>query len=234
MGEAVPPDADSGAGANVISLSVVLVLETLDPLIVNPDHLQRKRIVEKIAKLDEPALASPEMSRVAFDGSFIITAERQKLVLEQKGAWLNPEGIRIPDIAIRFLQASEGLHCSAIGINPVAHKAIPSPDGRVTNRLLVSQGESFKQGSTLPGVSLKAVYPMGAKTVYLDVFDGGWNTGRGVSPGVLFKANTHWPLRASAGAQRDLEPAAVLGSWKSDLSEFLDLVEKFSVWERQS
>lgn len=101
----------------LVEVSVVLVANQNDPSILNPDFLRYNGIVDKALKRAQPAMSTPMISQVVFEGDIAVRAEPNRFVFEQKGQPLGEDACVVPELAGRFVQTVSHLPCSAIGIN---------------------------------------------------------------------------------------------------------------------
>ena len=217
---------DTGIG--LVEVSVVLVANQNDPSILNPDFLHYNGIVDKSLKLAQPAMSTPMVSQVVFEGDISVRAEPNRFVFEQKGRPLSEDACVVPEFAGRFVQTVSHVPYSAIGINA---KSLWPPNDESPYSVadtLLDGGKWMSFRDVRPDVHLKAVYSYEGRRITLDVGDVGAVRGDGaLGHGLLFEANIHRDIAERAQEQRIDRASAILGAWKEDISDFNDLVAKF-------
>ncbi len=212
----------------LVELSVVLVTKQNESWIINPDFLRHNGIVDKTLRLRPPPISTPVFSQVTFEGGIDIRAEPNRLVFEQKGEPLDESECVVPEIAERFVKAVSHIPYTAIGINAksltISNKEL---EYSVADTLL-GDGKWMSFKDLRPDVHLKAVYRYETRKITLNV--GGISVTRDdgvVGQGILFQVNMHRDIAEKGREQCVKEVSHVLVGWKSDISDFNDLVTKF-------
>lgn len=228
---------DTTPDANVTHASVVLVLETLDPMIINPHFFSRKGVVPPDRDIDiGETHVGPESSRVVYRNGHAISADRRKLTFEQSGAQarenqaemarIESHQIDVAHLAIGFLTAADNVYCTAVGINFHAIKRMPgTPPQRWVNTLLHQDGKQICHGDLIPSVEIGAMYQLDDKKMSMTISDATAEFRDSRWPAVLFRANCH---RDILGDGSNTQARAALETWEKDLEMFLSLVRKLS------
>ncbi len=222
--------AGSGIDTEIglVEMSVVLITKQNDPSILNPDFLRYNGIVDKTLRPIQPPISTPLFSQVVFERDIDVRAEPNRFVFEQKGQPLNEGECMVPEVAERFVQAVSHIPYIAIGINAKSLRTLNDKSGYSVADTLLGGSEWMSFRDLRPNVYLKAVYSYETRKITLDV--GRVSTTRDdgvVGQRMLFQANIHRDIAAKSQEQRIERASGILGGWKSDISDFNDLVAKF-------
>lgn len=102
---------------NVVEASFVVVAQSHNPSIVNPDWLLRQGIVsENIGHVSEAPLITPAFSRLRYEGGLEIVVEESKLIVSVE----NPEEGLIKaanSIALSYVDILRHIPYKAVGLN---------------------------------------------------------------------------------------------------------------------
>lgn len=202
-------------------LSIVIVAQSNNPTILNPDFLHHNGIVDRRWALDEafPPLTSPVMSQVAFKGGFVVRANPANVsftltVPDDESATLDAEPC--VDSAKGYLKTVPHVPYIALGVNPKAVERNSAPD-RVSNALK-PVGDWMTFQSVAPRFELKATYEYGDKTTTFSVAE--------EQTGASYQANIHRDVTGFNQQMRVNTMLATLDAWQSDLADFLSLAER--------
>lgn len=212
----------------LVEFSVVLVGEQVEPSMINPDFLLHSGIVDAGLEVARPSISTPVFAQIVFDNGLEIRAEPKRFVFQQHGDPLLEEECICADVAIRLVSTFSYLPYSAVGINPKAFRPVDAAADGGMRRALTGEGKWSAFRDILPDVSLKAVYEFESRAITLTMspetrsaVDGSESTG------LSYSANIHRDVGDGDREGRLSKTTGILKSWKNDLSDFFQLIERF-------
>lgn len=217
----------SGSGIALVEVSVVLVINGNNPSILNPDFLLHNKIVDSDLQLAAQPVSTPLLSQVVFEGGIGVVADPERFVFSHHGEMLTVDTCKSPGIAKQFLERHPHMQCSAVGINP---KCVAHLDDRAevdTTNMLASNGEWISFEDVRPEIRVNATYEYEERKISMDVYKTAHKSENDPeSYGVVFQANIHRDI-PSGGVEEHADCVmSILSNWKSDMSDFDDLVSK--------
>ena len=224
MNQTKSSGSDGGNDIKLIELSVVLVANSNNPSIINPDFLRYNKIVDDSYEVQDSPISTPAFSQVAFKNGITIVSDPARVMLTQAGT-LNREHVLLPEIARRYLGCVPHVPYHAIGINP---KGIVS--GQAPNPILNmvrDNGSWMSFMDVIPEGQLKAIYRYTERTIFLDIAVADVAENNKTTSGILFQANIHRELTETDAESRIKHLSSLLDSWESDLDDFYNLTSKF-------
>ena len=220
---------------NLGEVAVVLVAQSNNPSIINPDFLRHNEIVNADLVLQGDPITSPLFSQVTFERGIVVNALPDRVSFQQTGDSLATGDILCPEIAKRYVEKVPHVPYSAIGINPKGYRYLSAevPE-KVSNILIKSEDMSFKD--VIPEVHLKTIYQYDTKKIALDIAEATMQkNNESEIPIILFQANIHRDIPSTLNQQDRIKTISdILASWKDDLSDFDALVKKFNFQESKS
>ncbi len=211
---------------------MVLVAEHVEPSIINPDFLRHSDVVDADVKPARSPISTPVFAQIVFDNGLEVRAEPNRFVFQQHGDPLLEEGCICADVAIRFVSKLSYLPYSAVGINPKGFCPVDAAAGSGMRRALAGGGEWTGFKDTLPDVSLKATYVFESRTITLTMSTETRSTIDGSeSTGLRYSANIHRDVSEEDHDRRLDKTKKILESWRSDLSDFVQLANRFGSHE---
>lgn len=216
---------------SLFEFSVVLLADSNNPSILNPDFLRYTGIVEnpwQILDVPDAVISIPGFSQVKYNGGLTIRTEPNRVVFEQTGDPLEIGSISCIDMARRYLDAVPHVKYSAFGINPKGYKTLHSTEQESVSDALKNSGDWMEFKNVNPEIQLKAVYDLNDKRIVLDISQARKRvaTGNDVHA-ILFQANIHRDITEPEQPKRIDKLVSVLNEWKTDLSDFQELVNNF-------
>ena len=210
----------------LIELSVVLVADSNNPSIINPDFLQYNRIVDASYEVQDSPISTPAFSRVAYKNGITVTSDPARVLFQQTKE-LTRAKVASPGIAKRYLQCVPHVPYRAIGINPKGFRRILGQEPNVIATMLRDKGSWMSFQDVNPDVRLKAIYRYYGRVIFLDVMSTQRTENDQKVPGVMFHANVHRDLAETNTPSRIRNLQSILDSWESDLEDFQNLTGKF-------
>ena len=111
---------------DLVEFSVVLVANSNNPTIINPDFLLHNEIVNADLSLQGDPITTPLFSQVVFEGGIAVVATPDRVIFQQTGDPLALKDILCPKIAERYLKKVPHVPYSAVGINPKGYRQLPA------------------------------------------------------------------------------------------------------------
>ena len=210
----------------LIELSVVLVADSNNPSIVNPDFLKYNGVVDAGFEVQDFPISTPAFSQVAYKNGITVTSDPARVLIQQTRE-LTRANVMSPGIAKRYLQCVPHVPYRAIGINPKVFRRIPGQEPNVIAIMLRDKGAWMSFQDVNPDVQLKAIYRYQGRVISLDVMSTHRTENNQKVHGVMFQANVHRDLAETNAASRIRFLQSVLDSWESDLEDFQNLAGKF-------
>ncbi len=222
----------SDESVNLGEVAVVLVAQSNNPSIINPDFLHNNKIVNSDLSLKGDPITSPLFSQVTFERGIVVQALPDRVIFQQTGDSLATEDILCPDIAKRYVEQVPHVPYSAIGINPKCYRYLSDelPE-KISNILIKSEDLAFKD--VKPEVHLKTIYQYEKRMIVLEIIEARkQKNNEPESPIILFQANIHRDIPSAVDQQDRIKTISdILASWENDLSDFDALVKKFNFKE---
>ena len=207
-------------------LSIVLVANSNNPSIINPDFLRYNKIVDADYEVQDAPVSTPAFSHVTFKNGISVVSDPTRVIFTQFGT-LTEENVVSPGIAKRYLKCIPHVPYHAIGINP---KGLQDGSGQASYsvaKMLRDSGSWASFRDVTPEVQLKTIYHYNERIITLDVASTErTENGKKIS-GTLFAANIHHELVEAHPESRINRLSSLLDSWENDLKDFYDLAGKF-------
>lgn len=209
----------------LIEMAVVLVAQSNNPSILNPDFLITNGIVNGgIEDVRQPAVSTPVFSQVRFKNGVAVTADSDRVVFSMS----RPPGESIlpPKIARSYLRQIPHAPYRAIGVN--SKFFVRSADrAQGVSASLRNRGAWMSFKDVMPEVALKFTYTYNDRTINLEVADARLGEGDETLQGQMFQANVHRDLTESNTKSRNERINSILDAWKRDLDDVGLLIDRF-------
>lgn len=216
---------DASIDLELASVSVALLLEALDPRIVNPRYLRRKQVVPGGFVPDaQRTYANSESALIAYGASHQVSADRGTLTFTQFGTRMAPEEIDVPGIASKFLGAIDDAYCTGFGIVFCGFVAGATLSDEAAADLFRTDAPHTRPG--IPRMEVNITCPCEDKVVFLNASDFTWVEEGAQREGVLYRATYH---RETPDSDPGVWAGEKLAAWEDELGEFCSLSKKFSV-----
>lgn len=226
-------NSKSDESVNLGEVAVVLVAQSNNPSIINPDFLRNNKIVNADLPLKGDPITSPLFSQVTFEKGIVVNALPDRVIFQQTGDSLATEDILCPDIAKRYVEQVPHVPYSAIGINPKGYRQLSAEAPEKVSNILIKKSEDMSFKDVKPEVHLKTIYQYDTRKIVLDIAEA--IKQRNEIPIMLFQANIHRDIPSTIEQQERIKTISdILASWKDDLSDFDALVKKFNFQEPKS
>ena len=220
---------DTSDCVELVGFSVVLVANSNNPSILNPDFLRYNEIVDADLQVQGNPITTPAFSQVTFADGLTVKADPNRVIFEQTGDPLTRENVLCPEMANRYLEKVPHVPYSAVGINPKGYRVSPTAVPEKISTALRDMGTWMSFKDVHPEIHLKTIYKYESRMIVLEVIEARKRIKENVEvPGILFQANIHRDVPATNPQKRVEFVSTALASWKEDLSDFDTLVAKFT------
>ncbi len=224
MSQTQPTSPDKGNKLKLIELSVVLVADSNNPSILNPDFLHYNKIVDKDYEVQGSPVSTPAFSQVVFKNGVRVTSAPDRVIFTQDGT-LDEENIVSPAIAKRYVEHIRHVPYNAIGINPKRFVSGQYPNA--VAEMLQEGGSWTKFKGMLPEVQLRTIYNDNERKIILDIAGARRAENSESKSGMLFQANIHRDLKETDVKLRIKHLFLLLDSWKNELKDFFELTDMY-------
>jgi len=205
-------------------LTVVIVAESHNPTILNPDFLRVNEVVPSDWDPSDPAVTTPALARVAYSNGVTVQADPGRVTFTERMLGKGRSEAVIPNMARRWVEVLPHVGYVAVGINPggIAVAETQAEALSFVLNSLVTDGpwKDALDGAARAGLTLHYGRPDGHLALTID------STELVTSePVVAFSANSHHQLRRPGGdhPSRAEQIQSVVDHWEEDISVFEDL-----------
>ena len=209
---------------NLVELSVVLVANSNNPSIINPDFLRYNKIVNDDYEVQDSPITTPAFSQVTYKNGITVVSAPDRVIFKHSGAQ-EVKNVESPEIAKRYLKCIPHIPYRAIGINPKGFKSGQEP--KTVLDMLHNKGSWMSFKDVIPKVQLKAMYRYNERTITMGVSVAELTENSKTTSGTMYEANIHRELTGVDASSRIECLNSILNSWERDLEDFYNLSNKF-------
>lgn len=210
---------------DLVEFSVVVVAQSNNPTILNPDFLQHNGIVSSDRALHGDPLTTSTFSQVAYADGLVVQADPTRITFAQAADGLSGEEIDCPAVAKGYLKTIPHVPYTALGLNPKVVVRNP-PFTRLSN-MLSAEGDRMTFGSCLPRFEIKATYQLPGRRLALTLQEVETEQGEAL----ICTGNIHRDVEETNQQMRVNSILSMLDCWKEDLDEFSAVVNQVLQWE---
>ena len=206
---------------DLVEFSVVVVAQSNNPTILNPDFLKHNGIVNARRDLhrEQPPLITPMFSQVVFEDGLVVRADPATIAFHQAADVLTRGDIDGPVVAKGYLKTVPHVRYTALGLNPKV--VIRNPPFARLSKMLRTEGSWMTFGQSTPGFEIKATYQLPGRRLALTLQEVRTKQGDDV---LLCTANIHREIEEGNQQMRVSSILSMLDFWEKDLDEFNTLV----------
>lgn len=211
------------------SVGVVLLGESNNPTILNPDFLARHVLPASpdSANLSQPPLCTPVFAQVAYDNGVTVRSEPQRILFEQGAPTPTLSRTFVAQLALAYVQTVPHVRYTAIGVNPVFIVEGGSAYDRFQNDLT----SAFPMGhdGIVPRMQLKTDYVFPDRRVSIESSEARRSNEQGREElGLMLRTNIHRDIHASDPDERLQSLSKIIRNADSDISHVIDLLRSVS------
>lgn len=157
----------------LLQFSVVVVGQTHNPTILNPDFLASEGIVPKSWNWGKAVetMTTPPLSMVRYSNGVTIIVEHNKLQVEDPSVQKGPEKSKITEVASSYVRTLPHVQYTAVGTNFQGIIQLDSPSDRLIN-LFLKSGPWNNSSRKLDNLGLRLVYPVDSGKLTLSIDSG--------------------------------------------------------------
>ena len=224
MNQTQSSGSDRRNDIKLIELSVVLVANSNNPSIINPDFLRYNKIVDDSYEVQDSPISTPAFSQIIFKNGITVASTPDRVIFSHTGNF-DEENVSSPGIAKRYIECVPHVPYHALGINPkgIVSGQAPNP---ILN-MLRDNGSWMSFKDVIPEGQLKAIYRYTERTIFLDIGGADVAENNQTTSGILFQANIHRELSEMDAESRIKRISSLLDTWENDLDDFCNLTNKF-------
>ena len=145
---------------HLVQFSAVVLGQSHNPTILNPDFLEREEIVPKKWNWEVDrgqTVITPPLAVVRYENQVSVTVEPNRLQVVDLGDINNPNESRVPEIARRYVETLKHVPYTAVGLNFRTVAEVPNPGGYLREQFL-NAGRCDTDRHKLSAVGLRLVY----------------------------------------------------------------------------
>ncbi len=141
------------------NFSIVILAESHNPSILNPDFLKNEGIVDPSFTATNIFCTQP-VSQIAYQEGIIITTEFEKLQLVDAVSSRIPFDSPIPDIATKYVRKLPFVRYKAVGLNFTGHYGFTDPKAAINYlpNFFLKEGKWSSYGAGMPMIGIKFTY----------------------------------------------------------------------------
>lgn len=215
-----------------LEFSIVIAAESNNPTILNPDFLKRYNIVPNNWDLSKEPISTLPIAQVIFKNGINIISQIDKIVFMQSLESNDLTGIKIPDIAKKYLKEVPLVKYTAIGINSkisVFETDNLDEINELVNNKFISNGPWLNIEDKKVETKLKFKYELNDKTLNLEIQVAEKKiNGDKVIYLLLLGTNFHYNTKLLNVDQFSIKSDKIIDNWEKDVDFFIEnIIRKF-------
>jgi len=207
-------------------LEFVIVAQSHNPSILNPDFLKRNDIVPSDWEVKDAPITTSQVSQVTFNSGIIISAQYNRLVFRESIKDFSPENLSLHEIATKYVKILSHVSYVAVGTNFKGTVKFPSKldgDTYILEKLL-RDGPWKKFGTGPDGASITISYPLGNAKLNLAIFREQTNQENN-DTNIQFRGNIHRGFESATQEEGLQMTVSAFDRWQSDYKTYKDLID---------
>jgi len=208
---------------NITNFSIVVLAQSNNPSILNPDFLKNNKIVDS-SFTPKKVICTPPISEVTFSEAISIIAEFERIQFIDTNIQRIPDDSPIPEIAKKYIEVLRHVRYIATGINFTGHYLCPDKDFAESFLLkrFIKEGEWLSIGDTVQA-GLKFIYSFGEtkNTISIDSAEL-IKSENEKNPIILFNVNCHHDTKDN-GIDKI---KSFISNWQIQFERFNNFIEK--------
>jgi len=206
----------SSMKSRLVQFSFVVVGQSHNPTILNPDFLLNQDIVPaswqwKVAE----TVTTPPLSLVRYENGVSITVEQDKIQLVDPNVESGPGESKVPEIAAAYVQKLPHVSYTAVGTNFQSLITKDEPGAYLIDRFLKPGPWNADATHKLNNVGIRFVYPFDTSGRFTLTIDAG-------AAKLPDRADLQQVLVANANFSRNCAPASMVKQAKEHLQKSQD------------
>lgn len=211
----------------LFNASLVVLAESNNPTILNPDFLRIQRVVpeEWGWELGGAPITTPPFSRVSYSSGYSITVEENKIQFSQDGASIDLSDSRLTEIATKYLEVLPHVQYRAIGTNFRVASKEGNPEEFLIEKF-IKPGRWNSGDHHLSAAAVKLVYQHDEARLTISLDPGTSTSPKEANPSkaIICHANIHRDLIRDADLVEQL--IVNLNKFSDDFARFNSLYKE--------
>ncbi len=212
-----------------LNLDIVAATKKPATSTINVDFFSGAGIIEGEIKLASQPVNSKNFSRIELEENIVIVGEGNRIVFSEAMADKIPEKLKIPAMALQYIQMLSNLEYEAIGINIRGFLSFPE-DKDAASKYIVSNflaNASWQTIGELPvrAASINLVFDRERSPFYLNIAEAAMRKeeDEATVPIVMFSGSFSYVLNGNA-AEKLAYMHEVIANWQTDFTAFNEII----------
>ena len=205
-------------------ISVVVVANSNNPTILNPDFLRINDIVPENWELAKPPICVEPLAEVAYKNNVRITAQLDRVMFRENFMAGQVNTSNIKNLSSQYIKTIPHVNYKAVGINFAGHIGIDNSYG-FSPESVIKQGDWLKFGDSEVETGLTFKYSIDDSTCSLSIDRNLVKQDDKEFPIILFRANFHRNIATNDQKEKLETINNYIQKVDGDYSAFLALVE---------
>ncbi|AFY70891.1 hypothetical protein Pse7367_2635 [Thalassoporum mexicanum PCC 7367] len=221
---------------DLAEISIVLIVNNLNPGVINYDFLRYSGIVPGDLQLISQPVQTEYVSQLTFEGNLVIAAQSNRLIFSQPAK--RQEQPKIIDIASKCCKSLPLAEYMAISINP---SAVLSFEGEETaarkyiTETLLKPGPWYEHSQEPIGATINYIFTLAEGQLRLTVSEARVNMpGQETRPAILFGGSIQYELAGEEQSTRLSELQQRIDGWSESIKAYSDIVGSFAQNQKAS
>ncbi len=220
-------DMNESMTPNINEFAVVIAARQNNPTILNQDFLKVNKIIPKDWELKQPSMCIEPISSLVFKNSISIVSQFDKIVFSQQIKNSSKDEVKVPEIAVRYLNALPYVNYIAVGINP---RSIVSFEGRNLNPYkyvvdkFISHGSWKNIGSEQIEATISFRFHISNAQINVNLSASSKKEKNRVDNLLIFAGNFHRSVKADSIEEKKKTIEQIILNWHNDWDVFLDQI----------
>lgn len=212
-----------------LNLDIVAATKKLATSTINVDFFSGAGIIEGEVKLASQPVNSPNFSRIELEENIVVVGEGNRVVFSEAMAGKTPEKLKIPAMALQYIQMLSNLEYEAIGINIRGFVSFPG-DKNAASKYIASNflaNASWQTISELPlrDASINIVFERERSSVYLNIAKAAMRKEEDETtvPIIMFSGSFSYVLNGDF-SEKLAYMQEIIANWQTDLTAFNEII----------
>lgn len=213
---------------DVQELGITIVAKRHNPTILTSDFLKYSGIVPSDWELAKTPILTNNAAQVVFQNGVNIIADVNRIIFTEAIATKEPEDVKIPAIAAKYLEILAQVDYQAVGINFRGHVLFDQQQNTAHDyilKTLLNQGDWQEFGQASVQAAIRFLYTLKGAQMSLDINEAGLELPENkVIPIVLFSANFNHAIAPDEPSEKLAAISQVISNWQADLETYKEVV----------
>lgn len=235
------PETNAKSGLpmrEIQELAIGISAKNLNPTLLSEDFLKSSGIIPMDWDLARQPVFSPNLSQVTFKNGVSIAAQPRTVTFVQSIGAQSLDELKVPDLASQYVQKLPNAEYQTLSVSPKSLIPFPgSPDEArkyLTSTFLApGPWQEFGKAPLQAGINLlyqldRCQFSLNVNEAKIELPD------RTAISGLLFAGNFNYRIAANSPQEQLAQLDSALGSWRSDLASFQEIVKERFLGQSES